>query len=232
MRTSKSISSIAYMSPSFFREKMEDLRKRGLIGMYLFVAHKGEGGDKDHIHFVLLGGQMVYNTEGLSDLFGRQMFPDGTIGSVCSIWKTTKDLNDWILYAVHHPVYLLRKCIDRDHHYTFEDIVTSSREDDRNSLIRLIMEAKQFLLDGGDKIFRALSFFLNKGYSWEEVALSGAIPVNNLMAAQSVYLMMLRNKIRKDKKLTAGMVEQVEFFKKNEVDPLSRALECDILRNS
>lgn len=57
MRTGKSISNIGYVRPEYFKQIANTLRKSGVIGTCYWIAHKGEDGDKDHIHLVLLGGQ-------------------------------------------------------------------------------------------------------------------------------------------------------------------------------
>ena len=101
MRTNKSISNIAYMSPNDFEMAVSRLQDSGDIGTCFWICHRGEGKDKNHIHFILLGGEKTYNTNGLSDLFGFTLFDDGSKGSVTKCWCPTKRVEDWLLYSIH-----------------------------------------------------------------------------------------------------------------------------------
>lgn len=50
MATQKPISTISYNTEAFLKEKLEQWLKAHLISAYLYICHKGEDGDKDHIH--------------------------------------------------------------------------------------------------------------------------------------------------------------------------------------
>lgn len=188
MRTGKSISNISYQSPSFFALMVENLQKADAIGPCFWVAHKGEEGDKDHIHMVLLGGIRTYETKGLESLFGTQIFQDGSKGSLTQLWRTTKDLNDWLLYAIHEPTYLLRKGEVRDFSYEWSDIRCGVN--DGLLLNRAIIEAKRALEAGGDKVYRLLRIAVKNNMTWREIVLAGVIPVNCLGSAYRVYELM------------------------------------------
>lgn len=194
MRTGKSISNIGYVRPEYFATIANTLRKTGVIGSCYWIAHKGEDGDKDHIHLVLLGGQKVYNTEGLSSLFGWDMV-NGEKGSLTERWMVTKSILDWLCYGVHDPVYLLRKGLVRNHSYLWEDIKCT--EGDENLLRRDIIEAKRLITEGEDKVYRSLRVLAAKGYTWRRVILTGLIPVNVLGSAYPVYLEMLKDEQEK-----------------------------------
>lgn len=187
MRTGKALSNIAYMRPEYFRLMTDALRLSEKIGVCYWIAHQGEDGDKDHIHFVLLAGQMVYNTKGLASCWGVDMYGE-TKGTVTEGWRTTKSLNDWLCYGVHDVNYLLRKGEERNTHYSWADIQCTKGDEDL--LRRDIIEARRYCESGGDKVYRALRIMHNAGKSWKEVVLSGLIPVNCLGSAYTVWQVM------------------------------------------
>lgn len=170
------------------------LRQSGKIGLCYWIAHKAEDeGEKDHIHFVLVGGQKTYNTEGLSPLWLIDQWQGGK-GSVTNKWNVTKDIRDWLLYAIHNPIYLARKGLTRKYHYDWADIHCTTCEGDTDSLARDMVEARRFLDEGGDKVYRILRLFSENGETWEKVVLSGLIPLGLLKNAYVVYDMMLRHR--------------------------------------
>ena len=50
MATQKPISSISYNTEAFLKEKLETWLSAHIIQSYQYICHKGEDGDKDHIH--------------------------------------------------------------------------------------------------------------------------------------------------------------------------------------
>lgn len=184
MRTQKAISNIAYHRPEIFGSKLADLRASGKIGPALWIAHKGEDGDKPHIHFVLLGGWATYNTDGLAALWGVDVV-DGQPATVTALWRTTKSLNDWLLYAVHHPKYLLTKGLRREVSYTWDDVhCTPGDEDTRHILIKEATEAVDSL---GDRTTARLIALAKQGYDWRRVVLSGLVPMGQLSQASRAW---------------------------------------------
>lgn len=184
MRTSKAISNIAYHRPDVWASKVADLRKSGKIGPLLWIAHKGEDGDKDHIHFVLLGGYTTYNTEGLSALWGVDVV-DGNPATVTSLWRVTKNLSDWLLYAVHDPKYLLSKGKTRSTSYSWDDVRCSDGDDDCRRI--LIREAQEALEMVGDRTTSRLIVLAKQGYDWRRVVLSGLVPMGQLSQASRAW---------------------------------------------
>ena len=51
MATSKPISSISYNTLDFLLDKLNEWYSEHLIQAWQLIQHKGEDGDKDHIHF-------------------------------------------------------------------------------------------------------------------------------------------------------------------------------------
>lgn len=189
MRTGKAISNIAYHRPEVFATLTNLLRKSGKIGPCLWVAHRGEGGDKPHIHLVLLGGFKTYNTEGLSSLWGVDVI-DGQAASVSALWRVSKSLNDWLLYSIHHPKYLTYKGLEREARYDWPDIHVTNG--DETVLEQLIADAKDSLEQLGDRTTSRLIRMARMGYTWQQVVLSGLVPMGQLSQAAKAWPIIKR----------------------------------------
>ena len=193
MRTNKSISNIAYMSPHDFAMSVRRLQDSGDIGTCFWIFHRGEDNDKDHIHFLLLGGEKTYNTNGLSDLFGFTLFDDGSKGSVTKCWCPTKRVEDWLLYSIHDKLYLLHKCESKDYHYSFVDIMCGLNDTDTLNIH--IHQAEHYRdFEMLDKVYRSIKYAVENNMSWHDVIISGLIPVNCLGSSYEVYQEMLSEK--------------------------------------
>lgn len=184
MRSTKSISSIAYHRPAVFRALTDSLRKADAIGPCLWIAHEGEGDDKPHIHLVLLGGFRTYDTSKVGTLWGVDVQGDKT-ASVSALWRVSRSINDWLLYAVHDTKYLALKGLERESAYTWDDIQCSAGDEEiRDQLIR---EAKDHASTLGDKTTARLIQLARKGWDWRRVVLSGLVPMSHLCAAQRAW---------------------------------------------
>lgn len=123
MATQKPISTISYNSESFLREKLEALYSAHIIQAYQYICHKGEDGDKDHIHLRLEPNKRV----DPMDL--KEEFNEYVQGSdkplVVRPFRPSKE-EDWFLYAVHDPDYLRVKYRGGEDHeklpYDWKDI--------------------------------------------------------------------------------------------------------------
>lgn len=184
MRTKKAVSAIAYHRPEVFGRLTDDLRKAGAIGPCLWIAHQGEGGDKPHIHLVLLDGFKVYETDTLSSLWGIDII-DGQPATVSKRWQVTKRLSDWVLYGIHDAQYLAFKGLEREHAYTWTDIHAS--KGDEGVLAEVIDEAKDALGQMGDKTTKRLLMLARAGKEWREVVLSGLVPMGQYSQAARAW---------------------------------------------
>ena len=190
MRTGKAISNIAYHRPEVWKNIVDGLRKAGAIGPCVWIAHKAEGNTKkDHIHLCLLGGYKTYNTDGLSGIFGLDII-DGQKASVTSRWETTKNVNDWILYGIHDPKYLIHKGESKQYSYGWEDLHITAGDEDTLDL--LISEAKDFLDGIGDKTILRLRNLAKMGLTWRDVVLGGYVPLGQLMPARTAWRYILQ----------------------------------------
>ena len=154
MRTNKSISNIAYMSPQDFEISVRRLQESGDIGTCFWIFHRGEGKDKDYIHFLLLGGEKTYNTNGLFELFGFSLFDDGSKGFVIKCWSFIKFVEDWLLYFIYDKKYLLWKCEQKEYYYFFDNIQCG--DNDNEIFVIYIKQAEHYRdYEMMDKVYRA-----------------------------------------------------------------------------
>lgn len=104
--TSKPMSTISYNTESFLKEKLDDWVKHHILQSYMYICHKGEDGDKDHIHLRVVPNKsldFMNLTESLREFDPTNPRPLGVRD-----WKASKE-EDWILYVVHQPLYLQMK---------------------------------------------------------------------------------------------------------------------------
>lgn len=106
MATQKPISTISYNTEAFLREKLETWLKAHIIQAYQYICHKGEDGDKDHIHLRIEPNKKLDPMDLLEQLREYQMGNDKPLG--CRPFRPSKE-EDWILYAVHDEQYLKLK---------------------------------------------------------------------------------------------------------------------------
>lgn len=106
MATQKPISTISYNTEVFLREKLENWLKAHIIQSYQYICHKGEDGDKDHIHLRIEPNKkldVMDLSESLKEYEIGKEKPRG-----CRPWRPSKE-EDWWLYAVHDKAYLQLK---------------------------------------------------------------------------------------------------------------------------
>lgn len=186
MRTQKAISNIAYHRPEVFGVMTDSLREAGIIGPCLWIPHQGEGGDKPHIHLLLLGGFKVYDTAKIGGTWGHDVI-DGKPASVTARWCPVKGgaVSDWLLYGVHDPKYLAWKGQIKEVHYSWADVRCSKGDEEiRDQLIREAQEAQG---QQGDKTMRRLIVMAKAGRSFEECVLAGMIPMGQLTQARTAW---------------------------------------------
>lgn len=123
-------------------------------------------------------------------MFGMDIFPDGEKGSVTSLWKTTKSLNDWLLYGIHEPKYLIYKGETKLHSYDWSDLHASIGDDD--TLHQLIVEAQDSLEGQGDRTMQRLLALARMGKTWQQIVVGGYIPLGLLTQASRAWDLVLR----------------------------------------
>ena len=106
MATQKPISTISYNTEPFLREKLNTWLDAHIIQAYQYILHKGEDGDKDHIHL------RVEPNKKIDPMNLQEQLREFHLGSekplCCRPFRPSKE-EDWFLYAVHDKDYLKLK---------------------------------------------------------------------------------------------------------------------------
>ena len=137
MATQKPISTISYNSEAFLVEKLQSLYDAHIIQAWQYIKHKGEDGDKDHIHLRIEPNRRIDPME-LTEMFKEfEKDKDKPLG--VRPWRNSKE-EDWFLYAVHDSDYLFLKYGGGDRGeklpYDWKDINTSPDYDLETAWIR------------------------------------------------------------------------------------------------
>lgn len=106
MATQKPISSISYNTEAFLKEKLETWYQAHIIQAYMYICHKGEDGDKDHIHFRIEPNKKIDPMDLQTQLREWEIGKDKPLG--CRPFRPSKE-EDWFLYVVHDKEYLALK---------------------------------------------------------------------------------------------------------------------------
>lgn len=106
MATQKPTSTISYNSEAFLKEKLDLWVKQHIIQTYQYICHKGEDGDKDHIHVRIEPNKKLDVMDLQEQLREFQFGKDKPLG--CRPFRPSKE-EDWILYVVHDKEYLALK---------------------------------------------------------------------------------------------------------------------------
>lgn len=141
MATQKPIATISYNTEPFLKEKLEEMLKAHLIQAYMYIKHKGEDGDKDHIHLRIEPNKKLDPMDIAEQL---QEYPRGAKKPLgVRPFRPSKE-EDWILYAVHDKGYLNHKYGGLENHeklpYDWRQIVVPENYDLEVAWIR----AKQY----------------------------------------------------------------------------------------
>lgn len=137
MATQRPISTISYNSESFLIEKLQILFDAHTIQAWQYIFHKGEDGDKDHIHLRIEPNKRIDPME-LTEFFKEfEKGKDKPLG--VRPWRPSKEV-DWFLYAVHDSDYLSLKYGGGERGekilYDWKDIKTSPDYDLESAWVR------------------------------------------------------------------------------------------------
>lgn len=106
MATQRPISTISYNSELFLKEKLDSWVSAHIIQCYMYISHKGEDGDKDHIHLRIEPNKKI-DPMDLQDSL-REFVSDHSKPLGVRPWRPSKE-EDWFLYVVHDFMYLSLK---------------------------------------------------------------------------------------------------------------------------
>lgn len=103
MATQKPISTISYNTEAFLREKLETWKKAHIIQAYMYICHKGEDGDKNHIHLRIEPNKKLDPMDLQEELVEYQIGQEKPLR--CRPFRPSSE-EDWVLYVVHDKQYL------------------------------------------------------------------------------------------------------------------------------
>lgn len=136
--TSNPLSTICYQSLDYLTLKLNELIDSHIIQCYMFIWHKGEDGDRDHIHLRVEPNKRI-DPMDLTD-FLREYIP-GEKPNNNRPWRQSKE-EDWYLYVVHYKPYLDFKYNGGEKGeklpYSWKNIVTSENYDCECAWIRAL----------------------------------------------------------------------------------------------
>ena len=202
MATSQPISTISYNSLDFLKNKLDIWYRHHMIQCYMFICHKGEDGDKDHIH-VRIEPNKRLDPMDLSDML-KEPDPHNTKPLGCRPWRSSKE-EDWFLYAIHDKEYLKVKYgnsnKDGKIEYDISDIICSegydvecavlrarqSFEHHTANIVKQLKDGKKRavdLIEDGEDVFRVQAVLRTLSITdYEQLAYN-----NNLMAERLTKL--------------------------------------------
>lgn len=159
MATQKPISTISYNTEAFLREKLDEYVASHIIQAYMYIKHKGEDGDKDHIHLRIEPNKRLDPMDLQDDLKEYVSGEKKPLG--VRPFRPSKE-EDWFLYVVHDPEYLAIKYgTDKDGkiEYHWRDIVATEGYDTEIAFIR----AKQSLKHTAPSVIKQLESGVSAG---------------------------------------------------------------------
>lgn len=136
MATQKPISTISYNTEAFLVEMLNKWFEAHIISAYQYICHKGEDGDKDHIHLRIEPNKKLDPMTLLEEL--REFVRDNDKPLGCRPFRPSKE-EDWFLYVVHDLDYMkLKYPNDRNEKlpYSWEEIKASPYYDVQVAFIR------------------------------------------------------------------------------------------------
>lgn len=151
--TNSPISTISYNSEEFLKDILDTWIAEHRIQAYQYIKHKGEDGDKDHIHLRIEPNKRLDPMDLSAEL--REWEEGKKEPKTVRPWRPSKE-EDWILYAIHDKDYLRQKYKGGEKGeklpYQWENIVVSEFYDMEIAYIR----ARQYLENTSANIIKLL----------------------------------------------------------------------------
>lgn len=182
MKTSKPFSTISYNTSEFLRIKLDGLVNRRKIAFYGFIEHLPEEDEKKaHKHlYIVPNGQL--NTDEILD-FLLELDPKNPDKPLGCIPCHSSKFADWYLYSVHDKDYLASKGQSRKYSYSKEELIVSDSD-------FLNEEIHRMDLSKLSKV-KALRNAAESGIPFEQMLITGQIPVQQVYAYKQTYDMIL-----------------------------------------
>lgn len=184
MATSKPISTISYNTEDFLKAKLDKLTESGIITFWAYIHHNGEerledeAAGKDHLHLLMIPNKCI-DFVGIGKEF-QEFFPNDPQKPLrCMPFRTSKT-DDWILYAIHDPDYILFHGLNKTYIYD----VTDFKASDKDYLHQLWVEAKQSLANNPAIKIRRKA---REGVTFSQLVQSGGVSLQQIRNAEIYY---------------------------------------------
>lgn len=193
MKTSKPFSTISYNSADYLTTKLDDLFQRRVIDFFAWIQHYPEADEsKAHKHLYIVPNGRVDTDQVLQYLIEPDPY-NPTRPLLCLRPRSSK-FADWYLYALHDTAYLATKGQARKYHYGPADIVSADND-------YLLEEIHQIDFAKINRLASLREAAL-RGVPFEELLLSGSIPIQQTYAYRQAYDLMQQYKLQRDKNPT------------------------------
>lgn len=128
MLRSCKISTISYNTDNFLTNRLEELKSARKIRFWFWIDHLPEADElKKHKHLLICPDERI-DTRELDDFFIEDD-PDNDLPLKTIDWNVTSNILDWILYAVHEPLYCAEKHKElKKYTYDKHNIITSDQD--------------------------------------------------------------------------------------------------------
>ena len=186
------------------KEKLNDWVDHHIIQSYMYICHKGEDGDKDHIHLRIVPNKSLDPMDLSEELREFEPGKDKPLG--VRDWRPSKE-EDFVLYVVHDPDYMRIKYSDLEKGekipYEWKDIVAPEYFDVETAYIRARSKLKHTASN--------LTSRMSAGESAIDMIKSG----ENIFTVNAVMRVLSQGdyqRLQKEFKKTQGIVYQLTNF--------------------
>lgn len=181
MRTSKPFSTISYNTEDFLNLRLCELVQRRQIDFFAWVQHYPEEDEtKEHKHLYIVPNSRVDTDQVLDCLLEHD--PNHPDKPFKCIRPHSSKFADWYLYALHDVTYLASKGQARKYHYVIADVHTSDSD--------YLLEEVHTIDFAKLNRFAALRDAAFQGVPFEDLLMSGSIPIQQTYAYKQAYDLM------------------------------------------
>ena len=178
MKTRRAISTISFNSPEWLRSVLERLVEAGVIEYAHWIAHLPESDEKKaHLHLFLQPSHAV-DTAALRHEFEEpdpaENVPRGTLPF------TPSKFSDWYLYGIHDVSYLESRGLSRQHIYCPDDV--------QSTCLDMLKEQASLIDQLKFRTAWHLRRMVDDCASWDDVMLSGVVPIPQFRYWQAYYM--------------------------------------------
>lgn len=161
--------------------KLNDLVNRRKIAFYGFIEHLPEEDEKKvHKHlYIVPNGQI--NTDEILDYLLEFDPKNPTKPLGCIPFHSSK-FTDWYLYSIHDKDYLASKGQSRKYSYTKEEVIVSDSDFFNEEIHRMDLSKLSKV--------KALRSAVEGGVPFEQLLMTGQIPVQQVYAFKQTYDMI------------------------------------------